>query len=377
MGLGHVQRSLPLMRALLSRGAALTVVSHGRALQALKIELQGEAACTFYDVPDYPPLQRGRGLAHYVLYLKDLLEIRARAVREAQVLKDLHAKTPFDLVVADGRFGWVTPGVPCFLVIHQVKVLLPWGFRPFQWISDVVQRQLLSRYTHLIVLDLPDPTHSLAGRLAHTRILRGLSQTWIGPTSTLDRAPDEGSPRPETDLLFVMGGFIEAERRAFVQWLYSAVAEHPGLRVGLLLGGGTWAPDALPPGAQVWPLALGAERARLMAGARLIVGRTGHTTLMDLRAMGAGGGRGLLFPTPMMTEHIELARIVRGFGHQIQDPLARSLAASLEALAHPTLPPHLRPVRFDAIELPEPLQRWTTAQSVRRFLGVVNEHLTP
>jgi len=119
-------------------------------------------------------------------------------------------------------------------------------------------------------------------------------------------------------------------------------------------------------------MALGAERVQLMTGTRLIVGRTGQTTLMDLRAM---SGRALLFPTPGMTEHIELARIVRGFEHQIVDPEARRLAGLLEDLARDDLPPHLRPVRFDATELPLELQHWTTRQSVANFDTLLNELL--
>jgi len=376
MGLGHVQRTLPVLQALRARGASLTVVAHGRALEVLRRELAHDLSIRFEDVPDYPPLQRGRGIAHYIYYFIDLARLRARAADETRALEALHRETPFDLLIGDGRFGWVIPGVPCLLLIHQVKVLLPRGLRAFQWLSDWVQRKILSRYTHLLILDLEDPVCTLAGQLAHNRILRGLPHTYIGPLSTVGpevHLEAEAAAAPvDSDLLFVMGGFIEAERSAFVAWIREALARHPGLRVTLLLGGGVWASGALPAGATVIPMALGPTRLRAFRGTRLLVGRTGHTTLMDLRAM---GGRALLFPTPGMTEHIELARMVRGWRHQILDPEARALAESLESLASLTLPPHLRPVRLDAAELPPPLRSWSTPQSVARALQVVDRVL--
>lgn len=401
MGLGHVQRSLPVLRALRDAGVVLTVVSHGRALEALRAELTTETSAPtastasanaggdadahagahagahrstlrFLDAPDYPPLQRGRGIAHYVLYLWDMLRLWRCVRAEGRVLDALHARTPVDVVIADGRFGWVTPGVPSILLIHQIKVLLPRALRPWQWLSDVVQRRILSRHAHLIIPDMADPAHSLAGRLAHTDLLHGMPHTWVGPLSTLDGAPSPRDTEPVFDLLVVMGGFLEAERQAFVAWLRAAVTSRPDWKIGWLLGGGDWTPEELPRNAHVVPLALGEERRALMCRARLVVGRTGYTTLMDLRAI---QGRALLFPTPGMTEHVALAQHIRAMGHTIQDLEARALAITLEELARPQLPPYLRPVRFDGGEVPAPLQHWTTAQSVARSLDTVTSIL--
>lgn len=389
MGLGHVQRSIPLIRHLLHQGAVVQVVSHGGALQALKVELEGEGRqrsprppLTFRSLPDYPPLQRGRGVAHYILYLRDLLEIWRTVRREEAFLRSIQVEDPVDLVVADGRFGFVHPEIPCLLVSHQIRVLLPRLFRPVQFISDAVQLRLLRRYRSVAVPDFPEAEHALAGSLAHNALARKLPVTYIGPLSTLDGPCGDGpkgesgktqdtteesearmdygeDEPPDSDVLVVMGGFIERERRRFVTDMMRVLRTRPEVRATLMLGGGRWEP-ASPKGdsnTRMEPLVLGPERRRLFSGARLWVGRTGYTTVMDLRAAGASG---ILVPTRGMTEQEYLARHLGHWGHappdETVDPLAREILEALPGAVY-----------VDAHQWSGPLRDWTTVRSLGVF----------
>lgn len=389
MGLGHVQRSLPLIRHLLREGAEVEVVSHGTALEALETELVSVAepdsgggggahrhppGVTFRSLPDYPPLQRGRGFAHYLLYLKDLLAIRGIAKQEEAWLRSRHTEAPLDLVVADGRFGFVHPAIPCLLVSHQIRVLLPRLFGPFQFIADVVQLRLLRRYRRVLVPDLPDPEPALAGELAHNPVSERVPVEYIGPLSTLDDPAggtedrEAGGGPHDSDLLFVMGGFIEEERRRFTAQVTRILRSHRHVRTIFMLGGGSWGHllHEAPAGTRGESLALGPERRRLFAGAKLWVGRAGYTTLMDLRAAGASG---VLVPTPGMTEQSYLARHLRRW-----QPALTS--AALDPLVSELLRAFPEAVYVDARRWPEPLRSWTTDRSVGVFHGIV-ESLLP
>ena len=53
-GLGHATRSLPVIRKLLNENHDITIISNGRALDLLKMELKEKVS--YVDIPDYPLL---------------------------------------------------------------------------------------------------------------------------------------------------------------------------------------------------------------------------------------------------------------------------------------------------------------------------------
>ena len=94
----------------------MTIVSDGDALAALRRELVGHEAVEFRSFPDYPPLQREEGAAHYGYFLADLLRLTRRLRLERAFTNSLVAEIRPDLIVTDGRFGFHAPGVPSFLI---------------------------------------------------------------------------------------------------------------------------------------------------------------------------------------------------------------------------------------------------------------------
>ena len=138
MGFGHLQRSLPLIRRLLADGARISLVSDGDALGALRRELAGHEAVEFIAFPDYPPLQRGAGFAHYGYFLADLLRFARRLRQEKSFTARLVAAIRPDIIIADGRFGFHAPQVPSFPICHQIRMILPRLLRPFQLIADTI-----------------------------------------------------------------------------------------------------------------------------------------------------------------------------------------------------------------------------------------------
>ncbi len=344
MGLGHVQRSLPLIRHLLATGNELLILSHGRALDLLRLELAEAAAVRFRSFPDYPPLQRGSGIAHYAYYLRDLLAIGACMRRERAFVERLARERRFDAMFSDGRFGVFLPDVPTFLVCHQIRILLPALLRPFQPVADLAQYLLLRKFTRVLVPDFADAGQCLAGRLAHNWMARAIEPLYLGYLSSL-RA---GEAAKCIDVLVIAGGFIEAERANFLAWARDRLRRVHG-RVVLVLGD-TRAQAAGYDGVghEVHACVHGEARDALMRGARLIIGRAGYTTLMDLCQI---RGRALLIPTPRMTEQGYLARRIARMWHGPGD------VAGLDADG----------VYFDAASLPPALRDWSTQESVRVF----------
>lgn len=354
MGLGHVQRSLPIIRLLLDAGAALTVLSHGRALTLLQQELAGHTEIGFLSFEDYPPLQRGRGIAHYFYYPLDLLTIAVQMRKEKQYLRRLQQQQSIDMVFADGRFGFVDKSLPCFCICHQISFILPRWLRLFQFFADVGQLLILRKFTRVIVSDFADPSINLAGRLSHNWVARWLQPIYIGFLSSLRRS--ESPPKKTLDLLFLIGGFIEAERRGFIAWACD-ILPRMNASVVLVTGDDQQADQisSTVTGFELKGQVHGQERAVLMQSARTLVGRTGYTTIMDCCEVGLSA---LLLPTKNMTEQEYLARRIMDWQHQPAVKLPETADGPWVCLDGAAMHPSIR--------------TWSTKKSLEKFGAYLN-----
>jgi hypothetical protein len=378
MGLGHAQRSMPLLQRLMQRGARLTVISHGRALELLKTQMgtlaDGMEPVAWMDWPDYPPLQRGSGLSHYAWYAWDSLGLMRRVRDEHRQLLQWLESNPVDLLVSDGRFGVWSPRLPSVLLCHQIQLVPPKGLGWAQAMFDQAQRDLLRPFDRILVPDAGEAALSLAGRLAHNRLARDLPVTYLGWLSSLGLSAQEpggdAEPQGPIDWLFLGGGFIEEHRRAFCEWAKRCARHLPG-RVVVLLGTNEphW-PKGFPEATEVHGLVHGQQRELLMRQARCLVARAGYTTLMDLMNLKIPA---VLLPTPGMTEQVHLTRQLAGHGHPMPDgwPVELTDAADAPVVAFDvnrwvSLAPDNRLLAAE---------QWSTPHAVDRFETVVQELL--
>ena len=391
MGLGHVHRSLPIINYLLASGSQLTILGCGRALEILKLELNNCPGIEYLEFEDYPPIQRGRGIAHYVCFLKDLLETGSRIRKETAFLKSLMVERDIDLIFSDGRFGFVDKRLPCFLVCHQIRFILPRWLRIFQPLSDLGQYLLLRKFTKIIVPDFADPDINLAGQLSHNWMSRKLDTIYIGFLSSVKKTRASKT----IDILFITGGFIEAERLRIVNWAKQRLTglAHKGdpEQVHIRHSGGSrnpvkssiWTPafagvttcsgspkvvfvlgevgrrdNTLEADNRIetYACAYGEKRNELLNAARVLVGRTGYTTLMDICELGLCAA---LTPTANMTEQKYLAKHIAHWNH----PLPVDIAGE-NGLAW---------FGIDGTALPASIRNWSTEQSLKCLAGFIAE----
>jgi hypothetical protein len=300
MGFGHLQRSLPLIRRLLAEGAALTIVCHGDALTALRRELADQQRVFFVSAPDYPPLQRGSGLAHYWYFLTDLVGFARRLRQEKALTARLVAETAPDTIIADGRFGFHAPHVPSFLICHQIRVILPRLLRPFQLIADTIQFNLLRRFDRVLVPDFAPVDACLAGELSHNWIARLLKPAYVGHLS----AARHGAGEKDIDFLFITGGFLAGPKAEWAGWIDRFSHEHAAKKI-VSIAGAMGQHHAWPESIERHEFVPSVERDDFMNRAHTIIARAGYTTIMDLVALRQDA---ILIPTPGMTEQTHLAR---------------------------------------------------------------------
>jgi UDP-N-acetylglucosamine transferase subunit ALG13 len=344
-GLGHATRDLVLIRGLLDAGHAVTILSNGRALQLLRSEL-GDA-CELIALKDIPkPLSRHPS-AFYVKMSLSLPVVFWTFHREHQLTEQLCRERRFDRVVSDSRYGVWSREVPSFYLAHSLRQIIPGRPYRLEQLVEASQRRLLAGAHKLLIPDQRE--NGLAGDLCHDLACDwGDRIEYIGILSSVKRRA-----APQDVDVFVSISGAEPQRSFFEELVLGHLRDLPG-RIVVALG----RPEA--EGVQsddgrvtVHGYLDRRQAEEMMNRARLVVSRSGYTTLMELAELGK---HALLVPTVGQSEQEYLgARLEeRGEMHTVlqgEFSLKRDVEA---AMGYRGLPP-MHP----------------TAESVRRFLAAI------
>lgn len=329
-GLGHATRVLLLIRALLQRGHHVGVVSAGRALALLRREL-GEQ-CLYFELADIPkPL----GLSPATLYVRMTLalpEVFRIFRREQAFARRLCLEYDFDRIVSDSRFGMALEEIPSFYIFHSLRQIIPGRPRRLEQFVEWNQRRLLARAQQILV---PDSLQSgLAGDLCHDLDCDwGSRVSYIGILASVARMPVP----VDVDCFISISG-AEPQRGVFERLVLEQVAELPG-RVVVALGRPEAAEVVHDDGRlTIYGYLDRARQAEMMNRARLVVTRSGYTTLMELAELGK---KALLVPTLGQSEQEYLAEYHRRAGrvHSVDQRKLRLRRDVALAWEHPGFQP--------------------------------------
>lgn len=345
-GLGHATRDLVLIRGLLDAGHAVTVLSNGRALELLGEELGGE--CELLQLGDIPkPL----GRKPFWFYLRMSLAmplVLAIFARERDVTRRLVQTRGFDRVISDSRFGVVSRDVPSYYLFHSLRQIIPKPFDRLESFVERRQRDLLRHATGILIPDVEEDG-GLAGALCHDPACdwRGKLH-YLGILSSLRRR----ELSQDIDFFVSVSG-AEPQRTFFEEIVLAQAHDLPGRTVVALGRAGSSEPPAHTGRVTIYPYLDRRRQEEMMNRARLVVSRSGYTTLMELAELRR---RALFVPTVGQSEQEYLAAHHRAKGHafsvaQSELRLARDTAIALRYRGLPVLPP--------------------TQTSVARFLAII------
>jgi len=302
-GLGHVARTTPLVRELMSRGCEVVLASNGRSADWWRKEFPH---LELRELPDYGV----RYLPGPMLVPSLLLSLPRlrRTIRAEAALVASWSRGNFDLVLSDNRFGCAMRGVRSVIVSHQLRPAPPFGLGFAEDLGEGSMARMVRAFSEIWIPDR-ESGRILSGRLGHPRRpSRFPPLRYLGPLSRFEAAErDPPWSGPWTTVGVVSGP--EPTRTDFENLLRELFSRRPGRH--LLVRG---RPD-LPPvhvpggGTTVEASHLGSEAlAAALLGATEIVSRGGYSTVMDLEALGLLGPRCLFVPTPGQTEQEAIAR---------------------------------------------------------------------
>lgn len=344
-GLGHATRDLLLIRGLLSAGHCVHILSHGRALQLLRMEL-GDS-CAFTDLPDIPkPLGR-RATTFYVKMSLALPVVFWTYRQEYKCVRDLCRIHHIDRVISDSRVGAAVPEVPSYQLFHSLRQIIPGRPRLLEQLVEASQKRLFACARKILVPD--QEVDGLAGDLCHDLACDWRDRIeYIGILSSV-RAMDTDR---DIDCFISISG-AEPQRSLFEEIVLRQVKDLRG-RIVVALGRPEREGSINDDGRFAIHGFMNRRQQEVMLNrARLVVTRSGYTTLMELAEI---GGRALLVPTVGQSEQEYLADYHKRMGHCYsvrQQALVLSRDTAI-AETYPGLPP------MDG-----------TQQSVRRFLDAI------
>lgn len=288
-GLGHATRCIPIIRHLLEAGQQPIIASSGRPLDLLRGEFPDVESVEFegYNI-SYP---KGSGMAWKMF--KSTPQILNRIKEEGQELDELISKLKLDAVISDNRFGLYSDRIPCVYMTHQVMIKAPF----FETTLYRMHMKYMRRFKEVWVPDFE--ADGLSGDLAHKYPMPFNGQ-YIGPLSRFDSIDTE----LKTDVLILISG-PEPQRTRFEELVLSQAKELDG-KITAVVGTPDEDFDRREGNLRIVSHLNAEELQKEIAAAKLVVSRSGYSTIMDMAAMGK---KAVFVPTPGQTEQEYLAEL--------------------------------------------------------------------
>jgi hypothetical protein len=312
-GLGHATRCIPIIKELLNQKCEVIIAAVGVQKAILQAEFP---SLTFIEIPGYD-IRYDKNRALTMLRLIGAIpKILIRIKQEKAWLKRFSALEKPDLVISDNRYGLALPGVFCVFMTHQLRIRTSFG-----WLADeLLQRmnyRLIRHFSRCWVPDI-EAGDGLAGALSHPAKLPGIPTTYIGCLSRFGKNSQQhrgvNAPLNDPELLIMLSG--PEPQRSLLEAGIMAQAGGDAGKIVLVRGlpeGGPALAD-IPPGLTVYDHLPAAELESLMRRSRLVVARSGYSTVMDLARLGK---RALLIPTPGQPEQEYLGPFLAGKGRAV------------------------------------------------------------
>jgi len=290
-GLGHATRSLPVIRKLINENNDLTIISDGRTLELLQKELGPHVE--YIRIPDYPMLVSENSrqfIAKSVVYWPFF--IRKMQKGQTKLTKILENRK-CDKIISDGRYDIYSKDIPSYFISHQMRIMNPLRIKMFENGSEIFNLFFFfKRFKGVFVPDYK--SDSLSGDLSHN--LKRIDEEkihYIGALSDFKKK----STKKDIDYLISISG-PEPQRSLLEKELLSQVDQLEGEIVITL--GKTEKNDTInKKDITIHTFLTKEKREDLLNSAKLVVSRSGYSTIMDLAVIGT---KALLIPTPGQIE---------------------------------------------------------------------------
>jgi predicted glycosyltransferase len=303
-GLGHTTRCIPIIRYLLAEGHQVIAAGEGAPAKLLLENFPGLSILPLAGYNIRYSTNKNAFTAKILLQVPRILSAIAQEKKWLEEQQQIHH---FDMVISDNRYGLYHDDIPCVIMTHQLQIKSGQGK-----VADALLRsmhyRMLQRFDQCWVVDR-EQAPFLSGDLAHPGVLPG-HHRYIGWLSQFSRksAADKELQQDKEILLLLSGP--EPMRGQLESILLRQIQDIQGFYFTLVAGNPLGeSPGDLPKNVGYYTHLNAAQLENKLQRARLVICRSGYSTLMDLMVMQKNA---LLIPTPGQTEQEYLAAYLSG-----------------------------------------------------------------
>jgi predicted glycosyltransferase len=302
MGLGHASRSLPIIQYLIDQGWELFIGSSGRSLHFLKHELP---KVNFLELPDYDLHYTIKGVS-LRLMISQLPYLLKKIRRENEHTRQLVKEKFINMIISDHRYGCYHPDIPSFFLSHQIRFIAPKIFRFMEFSGLWFNQYFHNKYRAVIVPDEKQQKEGVfSGRLSRNGHSAGAHFCGIISSVKKEKVAED------IDVLVSISG-PEPQRTIFEKVVYSQVQDVPGKKVIVLGKPEDERRKVVSDDLSIYHFASRKVMQELLNRSKLIVSRSGYSTLMELAELQK---KALFVPTPGQTEQVYLAERMKKIGY--------------------------------------------------------------
>ncbi len=296
-GLGHATRCIPVINALLREGYHVLIGSDGAALDLLRKEFP---ELPWIELPSYDITYPKKGEFFKLKMFFKLPQIKKTMAEERKIVKKLVSEGNIDGIISDNRMGVRSKKVPSAFITHQINVLSG----NTSYFSSKLHQKIIKKYDACWVPDVDD-LNNLSGKLGHSKKL-DFPVNYIGPLSRMKRREVPlkydvmallSGPEPQRSLLEVklLDEFSQSDLKVLM--VRGVMEEHQK----------TYSKENIT----IVNFMKSKDLEQAINESKLVVSRSGYTTIMDLAAMEKDA---FFIPTPGQYEQKYLAKELKGKG---------------------------------------------------------------
>jgi len=288
--LGHATRCVPIIKTLLLNGNTVIL---GTTSLTEKIFTEEFLELERAQLPEYN--------ISYSSVLPLWLKLGTQYPKILNVIKEEHeliesyiVKNKIEVIISDNRYGLYSKNAHSIIVCHQLNLKTPFFAK---W-SNSTHVKLLKKFNEVWVPDYEEKDKKLAGELSDN--VFGLNCRYIGPLSRLQKREGE----MKYDHLFLLSG-PEPTQSDLLKEIWGKLQNYKGNAV--IVSSSSICDDLRDQLENIHLVKLpnAEELSVVVAQSRVMVCRSGYSTLMDMNALEKKDL--ILIPTPGQTEQEYLA----------------------------------------------------------------------
>lgn len=293
-GLGHASRCVPIINYLVENKFTPVLASDGEALKFLSKEFPNLETLI---LPSYN-ISYGRNLKWNLF--KKIPVIRRAIKRERKILQEYLNDSPTVVgIISDNRFGMYAKDTPSVYITHQVNVLS--GFLTF--ITSFFHQKIIKNFNECWVPD--EPNSKFSGKLSKST--KNLNQKYIGLLSRFK----EKKVEKIIDILVVLSG--PEPNRSQLELKLNQIFRNSQKNIWIIRGVVEGKQNVEELGSlKIFNFMLSEELEKSMNAAKLVVCRSGYSSIMDLIRLNK---KALLIPTTNQPEQEYLAKYLQDKGY--------------------------------------------------------------